>query len=96
MASGTISGPEKSSYGSMLELSWAGTKPITLEDGSTRKFILDGDTVTMRAYGEKGTIRVGFGEVSTKILPKPYSFENKQLPSFGKIVANGKGHLMSK
>ena len=69
MASGTISGPEKSSYGSMLELSWAGTKPITLEDGSTRKFILDGDTVTMRAYGEKGTIRVGFGEVSTKILP---------------------------
>lgn len=69
MASGTISGSEESSYGSMLELSWAGTKPIALEDGSTRKFILDGDTVTMRAYGEKGTIRVGFGEVSTKILP---------------------------
>ena len=69
MASGTISGSEESSHGSMLELSWAGTKPIALEDGSTRKFILDGDTVTMRAYGEKGTIRVGFGEVSTKILP---------------------------
>ena len=69
LASGTISGPEKSSYGSMLELSWAGTKPVTLKDGSTRKFILDGDTVTMRAYGEKETVRVGFGEVSTKILP---------------------------
>jgi fumarylacetoacetase len=69
LASGTISGPEKSSYGSMLELSWAGTKPVTLKDGSTRKFILDGDTVTMRAYGEKETVRIGFGEVSTKILP---------------------------
>ena len=69
LASGTISGPEKSSYGSMLELSWAGTKPVTLKDGSTRKFILDGDTVTIRAYGEKETVRVGFGEVSTKILP---------------------------
>lgn len=69
LASGTISGPKKSSYGSMLELSWAGTKPVTLKDGSTRKFILDGDTVTMRAYGEKETVRVGFGKVSTKILP---------------------------
>jgi fumarylacetoacetase len=69
MASGTISGPEETSYGSMLELSWKGTKPIKLNNGSERKFIQDGDTITMRAYTEKNNVRVGFGEVSTKILP---------------------------
>ena len=69
LASGTISGKDKRSYGSMLELSWAGTQPVLLNDGTSRKFLLDGDTVTMRAYGEKDTIRVGFGHVSTKILP---------------------------
>lgn len=67
MASGTISGKEASSYGSMLELSWAGTKPLKMHDGSERKFLHDGDTVSMRAFCEKGHIRVGFGEVSTKI-----------------------------
>ena len=69
MASGTISGPTPDSYGSMLELAWAGSKPLQLSDGQERKFIQDGDTITMRGYGERNGIRVGFGEVSTKILP---------------------------
>lgn len=69
MASGTISGKEEHSFGSMLELSWGGTKPIKLKDGSERKFIGDGDTVTMKGYAQKDDIRVGFGEVTTKVLP---------------------------
>ena len=69
MASGTISGPTPDSYGSMLELAWKGTKPIKMSDGSERKFIEDGDTVIMRGYGEKDGVRVGFGEVRTKVLP---------------------------
>ncbi len=69
MASGTISGPEPSSYGSMLELSWRGTKPLKMNDGSERKFIQDNDTVIMRAFAEKNGVRVGFGEVRSKLLP---------------------------
>lgn len=69
MASGTISGKDESSYGSMLEISWSGTKPITLKDGSTRTFIEDNDTVIMRGFAEKDGIKVGFGEVSGTILP---------------------------
>jgi fumarylacetoacetase len=67
-ASGTISGPDKQSFGSMLELSWNGKEPIVLPDGSVRSFIEDGDTITMRGYADKNGIRVGFGEVSTKVL----------------------------
>lgn len=69
MASGTISGPTEDSYGSMLELSWKGTKPLQMNDGSERKFIQDQDTVIMRGYCEKEGLRIGFGEVTTKILP---------------------------
>lgn len=69
MASGTISGKEEHSFGSMLELSWGGTKSIKLKDGTERKFIEDGDTVTMKGYAQKDDIRVGFGEVTTKVLP---------------------------
>jgi len=69
MASGTISGKDENSYGSMLELAWMGTKPVQLNDGSERKFIHDGDTLRMRGYAQKDDIRVGFGEVSTKVLP---------------------------
>ncbi len=69
MASGTISGPTKDSYGSMLELSWAGKEPITLDTGDTRTFIEDGDTITMRGHCQNGAVRIGFGEVSTKLLP---------------------------
>ena len=68
MASGTISGPEPGSYGSMLELTWKGTKPIKLKDGSERKFINDDDTVIMRGYCEKDGVRVGFGEAKGKVL----------------------------
>jgi len=69
MASGTISGKKESSYGSMLELSWGGTKTIDLDDGSTRTFIEDYDTITMRGFAKKGNIRVGFGEVKSQLLP---------------------------
>ena len=69
MASGTISGPTPDSYGSMLELSWRGTKPISMNDGSERKFILDHDTVIMRGHCEKDGVRVGFGEVKSKVKP---------------------------
>lgn len=69
MASGTISGKSKDSYGSMLELSWGGKKNIELNDGSSRKFIEDYDSVIMRGYCEKDNIRVGFGEVKSKLLP---------------------------
>jgi fumarylacetoacetase len=69
MASGTISGPTEDSYGSMLELAWKGTKPVKLEEGGERKFIEDGDTVIMKGYAEKDGVRVGFGEVSSKVLP---------------------------
>jgi fumarylacetoacetase len=67
--SGTISGKDENSYGSMLELAWMGTKPLKMNDGSERKFINDGDTVTMRGFAEKEGKRVGFGAVSAKILP---------------------------
>jgi len=69
MASGTISGSTPDSYGSMLEISWRGTKPVPMNDGSERKFILDGDEVVMRGWSEKDNIRVGFGEVRTRVLP---------------------------
>lgn len=68
-ASGTISGKDENSYGSMLELTWRGTKPLQLKDGSERKFINDNDTIIMRGFSEKDGKRVGFGEVSGKILP---------------------------
>jgi len=69
MASGTISGDAPDSYGSMLELSWKGTKPVKLDDGSERKFIQDGDTVVLRGHCEKDGVRIGFGEVESKVLP---------------------------
>jgi fumarylacetoacetase len=67
-ASGTISGTDKSSFGSMLELTWRGTEPLQLSDGTERKFINDNDTVIMRGYAEKEGMRVGFGEVRGKVL----------------------------
>ena len=69
MASGTISGPTSESYGSMLELSWKGTKPIKLSDGTERKFLQDMDTVILRGYGQKDGLRIGFGDCSTQVLP---------------------------
>ena len=69
LASGTISGRDETSYGSMLELSWAGSKPIPMKDGTTRTFIENFDTVTMRGYGEKNGLRIGFGKVENQVLP---------------------------
>ena len=69
MASGTISGPEKQQFGSMLELTWRGTNPIKLKDGSERKFINDNDTVIIKGHCQKGSVRVGFGECKAKALP---------------------------
>nr|WP_155847186.1 fumarylacetoacetase [Algoriphagus marincola] len=69
MASGTISGPTEDSFGSMLELSWKGSKPVKLDTGEERKFIEDGDTVILKGYAEKDGVRVGFGEVRSKLLP---------------------------
>ncbi|HAY36339.1 MAG TPA: fumarylacetoacetase, partial [Bacteroidetes bacterium] len=69
MASGTISGPEKGSFGSMIEITWRGTDPVQMPDGSERKFIADGDSVIMRGHAEKDGLRIGFGEVSGKVLP---------------------------
>ncbi len=68
-ASGTISGPTPDSYGSMLEISWQGKKPVVMPDGTERKFILDNDTVVMRGWCENQGVRIGFGECRGKILP---------------------------
>jgi fumarylacetoacetase len=69
LASGTISGADPHSFGSLLELTWRGTKPIPLPSGEERTFLRDGDTITMtgRAYGNGYTI--GFGEVVGTVLP---------------------------
>jgi fumarylacetoacetase len=67
-ASGTISGPTPDSYGSMLEISWQGKKPVTMPDGTERRFIQDNDTVVLKGYAQNGTTRIGFGECSGKIL----------------------------
>jgi len=53
----------------MLELTWGGQKPITMKDGSERKFINDGDTVIIRGFCQNDEVRIGFGEVSSKLLP---------------------------
>lgn len=69
MASGTISGPTKDSYGSMLELTWRGENPLKLSGGEERKFLQDGDTLTITGVCEGNGYKIGFGEVSGKILP---------------------------
>ena len=68
-ASGTISGPDPGSYGSMLEITWRGTRPVQMPDGTSRRFLHDNDTVIIRGWGEKNGVRIGFGECRTKILP---------------------------
>jgi fumarylacetoacetase len=69
MASGTISGPEEGSRGSLLELAWRGTRPIALPGGGTRSFLEDGDTVEITGWCEGDGYRVGFGECTGTILP---------------------------
>lgn len=65
--SGTISGPEAGTRGSFLELSWNGTEPVTLDDGSTRTFLEDGDTVTLRASAPGAGGRISLGECTGTI-----------------------------
>ncbi len=69
MASGTISGESPDSFGSMLELSWRGEKPIQLPNGESRKFLQDGDSVIMTGWAQGEGYRIGFGEVDGKIEP---------------------------
>ncbi|MCS6821836.1 MAG: fumarylacetoacetase [Microscillaceae bacterium] len=68
-ASGTISGKEPNSFGSLLELTWGGKNPILMPDGSELRFLRDGDTVIMRGYAQKNGLRIGFGEVANQLLP---------------------------
>ena len=68
MASGTISGPNKNEFGSMLELSWAGTQNINLKNGATRKFLLKNDSVIMQGYGKNKDVKIGFGELKNRII----------------------------
>lgn len=68
-ASGTISGTSPDSYGSLLELSWGGKKPLQMADGTTRKFVEDYDTVIIKGFAQNKDVRIGFGEVSTQLLP---------------------------
>lgn len=69
LGSGTISGPTPDSFGSMLELTWGGKNPIKMNDGSERRFINDNDTVIMKGFCQNSSVRIGFGEVSSKLLP---------------------------
>eukprot|EP00730_Choanoeca_flexa_P018688 TRINITY_DN9101_c0_g1_i1.p1 TRINITY_DN9101_c0_g1~~TRINITY_DN9101_c0_g1_i1.p1 ORF type:complete len:433 (+),score=110.38 TRINITY_DN9101_c0_g1_i1:50-1300(+) len=69
LGSGTISGKTPDSYGSMIELSWRGTKEVDVGDGQVRKFLKDGDTVVMTGFCQGDGYRVGFGECSSKLLP---------------------------
>jgi len=68
-ASGTISGPIRDSFGSMLELTWRGTEPLKLPNNTERKFILDHDTVIMRGFARNNGVRIGFGELRNTVLP---------------------------
>ena len=69
MASGTISGPTEESYGSMLELSWRGERPLSLPGDETRSFLEDGDRVLLRGYAQGEGYRVGFGTAAGTVLP---------------------------
>ncbi len=68
-ASGTISGPSPGSYGSLLELSWNGQRPLQLNGRGERTFLEDNDTIIMRGHAEKNGVRIGFGECRGKVLP---------------------------
>ncbi len=71
LGSGTISGPDKPSRGSMLELSWGGKEPMTLDGGTQRSFLEDGDTLVLRGAAKGEGFTIGFGDCSGKVLPAP-------------------------
>ena len=75
-ASGTISGEDQNAFGSMLEISWKGTREVDLGGGNTRKFIKDGDKVVIKGFCEKDGVRVGFGKCEGVVIPAtPQVFE---------------------
>ena len=69
MASGTISGRDANSYGSLIEISQGGKEPIQLKNNKTRTFLEDGDSISIRAWCQKDDVRVGFGECVGTIIP---------------------------
>jgi fumarylacetoacetase len=69
LGSGTISGPDKGSRGSLLELSWGGKEPLVLDNGDTRTFLEDGDRLTLRGHAQGDGYRIGFGGCTGTILP---------------------------
>jgi fumarylacetoacetase len=70
LGSGTQSGPLPEQGGSLLELTRGGKEPIALPNGETRRFLLDGDSVALRAFCERdGQRRIGFGECVATVLP---------------------------
>eukprot|EP00985_Skeletonema_marinoi_P029085 scaffold26678_cov161-Skeletonema_marinoi.AAC.2 len=80
LASGTISGKEQHNFGSMLELSWKGSREVKLENGEVRKFLKDGDAVIMKGWCQReGSGRVGFGQCSARILPAiPFPYDSSK------------------
>ena len=69
LGSGTISGPTKDSRGSLLELSWGGKEPITLDTGEARSFVEDGDTLVLHGAARSADYTIGFGTCVGKVLP---------------------------
>ena len=68
LGSGTISGPDKTSCGSLLELSWGGGEPFAIA-GGTRSFIEDNDTLTLRGHAQGDGYRIGFGDCAGQLIP---------------------------
>ena len=71
LASGTISGPEWYSWGCLLELTWNGTEPLTLEDVTQRAFLEDGDAVVIRGWAGDEDQRISMGEIRNSVVPSP-------------------------
>ena len=77
LGSGTISGAEKHNRGSLLELTWGGTEPLTFDGDVKRAFIEDGDELTLTGWAQGDGYRIGFGECTGRILPAPTDFARK-------------------
>ncbi|CAN0333963.1 unnamed protein product, partial [Chrysoparadoxa australica] len=69
LGSGTISGPDKNARGALLELSWGGEEPVTLDSGERRSFLEDGDTLTLRGAAKGDGYKIGFGDCTGTVLP---------------------------
>lgn len=77
LGSGTISGPDRSAFGSLLEIAWGGRDPLTLDTGETRAFIEDGDALTLRGHAQGAGFRIGFGACAGTVLPAlPFPHED--------------------